>query len=370
MVRFTGSLLLIVALTGCGGGNGTITPPPTHNPSPVLTSISPTGATAGGAGFTLTVNGSSFISGSVVKWGGSNRTTTYVRSTQLTAAISASDIASAGTVQVTVFNPTPGGGTSSALTFTINAAETMVITTTQLPASASGKPYNFTLGSVGGAAPITWSLAAGSLPTDLMLDATGRISGTISGGTSSFTVQATDATVPTPNVQTRDLTLQVLSSLGRNDTCTAGTTAGTTVISNGRIRASISPYGDLDVYSFHGTAGAHVTIETFAQRLDLDGDSSTQDSYLDSMLELLDSSCQPIAVSDDISYATITDSKISVSSTPVPSPPCPPGGYTPCADITPPTSLPYTGIYFIRVRDFRSDGRPDLIYELSLSGAN
>ena len=41
-----------------------------------------------------------------------------------------------------------------------------------------------------------------------------------------------------------------------------------------------------------------------------------------------------------------------------------------CADVTPPTSLPYTGTYFIRVRDFRGDGRPDLIYELSLSGAD
>jgi hypothetical protein len=32
--------------------------------------------------------------------------------------------------------------------------------------------------------------------------------------------------------------------------------------------------------------------------------------------------------------------------------------------------LPTTGKYFIRVRDFRGDGRPDLIYDLQLSGAN
>jgi len=346
-LRFAGSLLVIAALVGCGGGGTPPPPPPPQNPVPVVTSISPTSATAGGAGFTLTVNGSNFISTSVVKWGGSNRTTTRVSATRLTAAILASDIATASTVQVTVFNPTPGGGTSAALTFTVNAAQTMAITTTQLPASASAKPYDFTLGSVGGVPPITWTiLAGGSLPTGLTLDATGRISGMIGGGSESFTVQATDSSVPTPNTATRALTIQVLPSLGRNDICTAGSTAGTTPISNGRIRASISPYGDMDVYSFHGTANAQVTIETFAQRLDLDGNANTRDSYLDSVTQLLNSGCSELTFSDDIDPGVVVDSLIS--------------NYT----------LPSTGTYFIVVRDFRGDGRPDLIYELSLSGAD
>ncbi len=345
-LRFAGSLLVIAALAGCGGGGGGGTPPPTGNPVPTLTSISPTSATAGGAGFTLTLNGTKFISTSVVKWGGSNRTTTYVRATQLTAAISASDIATAGTVQVTVFNPSPGGGTSTSSTFTIVASQPLAITTTSLPASASGKPYDFTLGSVGGVSPITWNLAAGSPPTGLTLDATGRISGTIGGGSSSFTVQATDSSIPTPNTATRALNIQVLSSLGRNDTCTAGSTAGTTPISNGRIRASISPYGDIDVYSFHGTANAQVTIEIFAQRLDLDGNPATRDSQLDSVTQLLSGSCSELTYNDDIDTGVVVDSLIS--------------NYT----------LPSTGTYFIVVRDFRGDGRPDLIYELSLSGAD
>jgi hypothetical protein len=37
----------------------------------------------------------------------------------LKAAITAADIQAAGTAAVTVFNPTPGGGTSVARTFTI-----------------------------------------------------------------------------------------------------------------------------------------------------------------------------------------------------------------------------------------------------------
>jgi hypothetical protein len=94
-----------------------------NNPVPAITSLNPTSTTALGAAFTLTVNGTNFISGSsnsVVRWNGTDRTTTYVSTTQLTATITAADIATGGTVAVTVFNPTPGGGTSGALTFTIN----------------------------------------------------------------------------------------------------------------------------------------------------------------------------------------------------------------------------------------------------------
>jgi uncharacterized protein (TIGR03437 family) len=90
------------------------------NPVPVLSSISPSSMTAGGAGFTLTINGSNFTGGSVVLWQGSIRSAAFISSTQLTAQIPASDISAAGSAAVTVSNPAPGGGTSNALTFTIN----------------------------------------------------------------------------------------------------------------------------------------------------------------------------------------------------------------------------------------------------------
>jgi Concanavalin A-like lectin/glucanases superfamily/Bacterial Ig domain len=84
---------------------------------PVTTTISPSTATVGGAGFTLTVNGTNFVTNSVVRWNGLDRATTFVSSTQLTAAVPAVDIAVAGISQVAVFNP--GGGLSNAQVFTI-----------------------------------------------------------------------------------------------------------------------------------------------------------------------------------------------------------------------------------------------------------
>ena len=111
---------LILAATGCGGGSGA--PAHTTNPVPQIVSLSPNSTAAGEAAFTLIVTGTGFISGSVVRWNGASRATTFDSSTQLTASIPATDIATAGIAEVTVFNPTPGGGTSAAQTFTINPA--------------------------------------------------------------------------------------------------------------------------------------------------------------------------------------------------------------------------------------------------------
>src|SRR5207244_1766870 len=85
------------------------------NPVPTATRLSPSSAVAGGPAFTLTVTGTNLVPSSVVRWNGAARATTYVSATQLTAAIAAGDIATAGTASVTIFNPAPGGGASNAL---------------------------------------------------------------------------------------------------------------------------------------------------------------------------------------------------------------------------------------------------------------
>jgi len=93
---------------------------PTDNPVPAASSLAPSSATAGGPNFQLTVSGTNFVQGSVVRWNGQDRTTKYISSTQLIAYIPASDIATPQTASVTVFNPAPAGGTSNPLSFTIN----------------------------------------------------------------------------------------------------------------------------------------------------------------------------------------------------------------------------------------------------------
>jgi hypothetical protein len=91
-----------------------------NNPIPLVNQpLVPESAKPGSAGFTLTVSGTGFSSGAVLNWNGTPRTTEIISSSQLKATISAADVAKAGTPSVTVVNPAPGGGTSTAIYFPI-----------------------------------------------------------------------------------------------------------------------------------------------------------------------------------------------------------------------------------------------------------
>ena len=112
------------------------------NPAPALASLSPGSTQAGGAAFTLTLNGSNFVPTSTVQWNGTSRTTTFVSATQLTEAITAADIATQGSASVTVANPPPGGG-SNTLAFTILSPDTTApsCALTGTGVNGSGKKY-------------------------------------------------------------------------------------------------------------------------------------------------------------------------------------------------------------------------------------
>jgi hypothetical protein len=151
------SVVLACALvTACGGGgdgNGSV-------PAvPVISSLSPASAIAGGSSFTLTVGGADFVTGSVVLWNGADRPTTYGSSTQLSAVIAAADIAGAGTAQVTVRTPSPGGGTSAAQGFAINHPQAMVVGLNPAAATAGGSAFTLTVTGTGfvSASTVTWN---------------------------------------------------------------------------------------------------------------------------------------------------------------------------------------------------------------------
>lgn len=133
-----------------------------RNPVPQLGSVSPEQALGGGMGFTLTLLGTDFVSGSIVRWNGENRATSFVSSTELQATISAGDIAKGGQVPVTVVNPAPGGGISSAVVFGV-ADFTMTAPTASATVSAGqSAAYSIVLASAYGTfdAPVTLSCTA------------------------------------------------------------------------------------------------------------------------------------------------------------------------------------------------------------------
>ncbi len=91
------------------------------NPSPTAKSIAPASVTAGGPDFEAVLTGTGFNASSLAEWNGIPLATAELTSGQLVVLIPATDTGSATTAQITVTNPAPGGGTSSQLTFTVNA---------------------------------------------------------------------------------------------------------------------------------------------------------------------------------------------------------------------------------------------------------
>ena len=86
----------------------------------------PTSVAPDAPGFTLTVNGTGFVSGSVVNWNGSPRSTQFVSKSQLRAAISAADVEKAGTASVSVTNPGAGNLVSNVTFFSVVTPVTKV----------------------------------------------------------------------------------------------------------------------------------------------------------------------------------------------------------------------------------------------------
>jgi hypothetical protein len=99
-----------------------------------------------------------------VLWNGANRPTTYVSASQLQATIGAGDVATAGTVSVSVFSPTPGGGTSATLPFTIGAAAASPTLSVSATSVTAGGNVTVTLVNGLGGSSDWISLAATSAP--------------------------------------------------------------------------------------------------------------------------------------------------------------------------------------------------------------
>jgi hypothetical protein len=96
---------------------------PIQSPTPSISSITPTAVYAAtGSGSTITIFGKNFVSESTVVVNSTNRTTTYVNSNQLTAALTSGDLAQPGTLKISVLNPVPGGGASNSVSLAVNLA--------------------------------------------------------------------------------------------------------------------------------------------------------------------------------------------------------------------------------------------------------
>jgi len=208
------------------------------NPLPTVTSLSPSSASAGSSPLTLTINGSGFIASSSVTFNGLPHTATFVSASQLTITLSSSDLAKAGTFAVVVTNPSPGGGSSNAVSFTVQATTNPLPSVTSLsPSSASAGSISLTLTINGSGFIASSSVTFNGLPHAATFVSASQLSITLSSSdlanAGTFAVVVTNPSPGGGNSQPLNFTVTSVSNSGvptlltptNGDILPAGTTS-------------------------------------------------------------------------------------------------------------------------------------------------
>jgi 6-phosphogluconolactonase len=259
------------AIYGCGSEGGTPSSssnpatnpapnPATSNP-PSIQFLDPSCASAGGPGLSLFVGGSNVTPSSVVQWNGSDRPTHVVGGNNLSADISASDLAAPGTASITAFTPPPNGGTSNALSFAIASGGVNPQSVTVDPSgkfvyvanhgcslNANGNVSTYTTNSTGMLASVGPPVNAGDLGSfAVVVDPSGKFAYAANdgggdagcgGSVSMFTINATTG-APT-----------LIGSIAE-DTCTGAIA----VHPSGKFAYVTLCSGDISMYSINSTTG-------------------------------------------------------------------------------------------------------------------
>jgi hypothetical protein len=202
-VQTPGTLNFVVANPSGGGVSGAVSFTVLPN-NPTLTSLNPATVLTGSGAFTLHVTGSNFASNAIVRVNNANRTTTFIDSSHLDAAILASDVSSSRTLTITVLNP--NNKTSNSLTITVS-------TTVPSPTITQLSPD---------------TVPAGSLAFDLTVLGTNFVSGAaVRVNGNARTTTFTSAT-------------QLVAHINTSDVSAAGTPAITVRNPDGKISNSVN----------------------------------------------------------------------------------------------------------------------------------
>ncbi len=118
-----------------------------QSPTPVISQLLPDSRRAGSPGVTLNVLGAQFVSGAVVRWNGADRVTTFFSSGLLEVAILTEDLATPGSIAVTVVNP--GVVISNVAIFTVTNPIPEITVLSPASAVAGGPELTLTVSGQG-----------------------------------------------------------------------------------------------------------------------------------------------------------------------------------------------------------------------------
>ena len=254
-----------IALTNAQASSGDNFVVASSKPLAATTSIAPSVRAVGDPQFSLTVNGSNFTTCSSVRIDGLDRATTFVTANQLTAIITAADQAAGGTKTITVFTPTPGGGTSNGQTLTINGAPDTTPPVVTVTSPVGGESW-----AASSVHNITWTA------TDNVIVANVSLALSTDGGATFPTAVATAIantgafswTVPVNLTSTARIRVRALDgsgNVGSDSSHTNFAITGFTVTASAGANGSIAPSGVLQVadgatpsYTITPNTGFHV----------------------------------------------------------------------------------------------------------------
>ncbi|MBM4345250.1 MAG: IPT/TIG domain-containing protein [Deltaproteobacteria bacterium] len=117
----------------------------TGNGLPFLNTLSPVSAAKGASSVKITGTGGAMLAGARVWIDGVPRQTLTTAATSFTQTLFSSDVNTAGTFQVSIQNPPPGGGFAIPKTFTVTGSNPAPIVTALAPTSVGAGTGNLTL---------------------------------------------------------------------------------------------------------------------------------------------------------------------------------------------------------------------------------
>jgi hypothetical protein len=117
------------------------------------------------------------------------------------------------TVKVTDSSGSPSGVFSAQQTFSFTVVNLLSLTAAVLPSGTVGTAYSTQLTATGGVPPYSWSIYSGSLPSGLVLQNTGEITGTPTiPGTYTFQMYVVDSSPVQQNYTSTNYTITINSA--------------------------------------------------------------------------------------------------------------------------------------------------------------
>ena len=207
----------------------TDTPTQTPNPQPALNGVVPAVIAAHSPLSMVTLSGENFIPASQVTIGGAAVPTTYLSPTELTATLPESSLTSPGILQLTVTNPSPGGGTSSEAALSVVSVASFVVIALPTDPTQPSAQWAITASTLDDSGapisglPVTLNSTAGSIAApNGTTNEIGAYSSVLTAPTGAEAAQVASVTAVT-GTQTTAISISFAPSAGSKAAATAAT---------------------------------------------------------------------------------------------------------------------------------------------------